>query len=372
MRKYTQEEAEKLFLSKGFKLLDNYISNSNKQKVKCLKCRNIVFTSLSSCKCHYCNPSNNDKKKIAKKRFKEECEKAGFIFVSYKNAFNKKYKCPICGTVYTSTNKNALNCYNCYVNKRKEKSYNKLKKFCKENGDKLLTKKEKFRSITQKIKIEYKCGHVGKPQGNNYLINPRCNVCARKKVGKLKRISIEYIKRNCRIANVTITSKFISTGKSGYYKGICNKCGNEVIIKSTKYCIPRCTKCNPTTIQEPIVETLLRKWLIRKTKEKWKKIRPKWLPSPSCNGYFLELDMYCKKLKMAIEYQGPHHYIKNVGIFGLGKKQILKIIKHDFIKKEICEKRKIRLLVIDGTKYNTFKKAKKFITKWLLREGITI
>lgn len=369
MRKYTQEEAEKLFLSKGFKLLDNYISNSNKQKVKCLKCRNIVFTSLSSCKCHLCNANNCDKIKLAKEDFKKTCSKANVTYIYYKNANDKKWKCPKCGNVFKTW---PTKCKTCIIKQRIKNSYKNLEKNVLKNGDTLLTEFSEYKGITNNIKIRYSCGHLGTPKGNNYLINPRCNVCARKKVGKLKRISIKYIKRNCRIANVTITSKFISTGKSGYYKGICNKCGNEVIIKSAKYCIPRCTKCNPTTIQEPIVETLLRKWLIRKTKEKWKKIRPKWLPSPSCDGYFLELDMYCKKLKMAIEYQGPHHYIKNVGIFGLGKKQILKIIKHDFIKKEICEKRKIRLLVIDGTKYNTFKKAKKFITKWLLREGITI
>ena len=335
MRKYTQEEAKKKFKELGFKLLDKYVSNNHKQKVKHLKCGNILYCMLTSCKCHYCMPSNNDKKKIAKKRFKEKCEKAGFIFVSYKNAFNKKYKCPICGNVYTSTNKNNLNCYNCYANKRREKSYNKLKKFCKENGDKLLTKKEKFRSITQKVKIEYKCGHVGKPKGNNYLNNPSCNSCARKKVGKTKRIPLRIIKRNCKLSNVKITSKFKKYGINGlgYYDGICLGCGGYVKIHSATYKLPRCPKCNPAPIQ-PIIETKLREWLCRKTKEEWIKVRPKWLPSPSCKGYNLELDMYCKKLHKAVEYQGPHHYLDNVGIFGLNKKAILKIISHDKVKKE--------------------------------------
>ena len=152
---------------------------------------------------------------------------------------------------------------------------------------------------------------------------------------------------------------------NGYYDGICNKCGNYVRVCSSKYGLPRCTKCNPVTIQEPKVETDLKTWLCKVTNEEWIKVRPKWLPSPSCDNYYLELDMYCKKLKLAVEYNGPHHFIENVGIYGLSKKNVLKIINHDKVKQKVCKKKGINLLVINGIENSTFLQARKETKKWL-------
>ena len=367
MKKHTQEEAELLFRKKGFKLLDTYVSNCHNQKVKCLKCKHVTYTSLSSRKCSFCNPNNSEKKLLTCNYFKKKCKEAGVRFLCYKNANEKRWQCPKCKSIFKTW---PTRCSTCLHKNKIKESYEKLKNACTENNDELLTKFSEYHTIQQKVKIRYKCGHVGTPQGNNYLTNPKCNICARKKVGKHKRIDIKYIKRNCKYANIRIVSKFISTSGNGYYKGICNKCGCEVKIKSSSYKIPRCPKCNPFTIQEPLVETLLREWLVKKTKKEWIKTRPSWLPSPSCKGYFLELDMYCEDLKLAIEYQGPHHYLDNVGIFGLNEKQVLKIVKHDKVKKEICNKRRIKLLVINGTKYDTFKSARKLVKKWLIKEGI--
>ena len=366
MRKYTQKEAKKKFKELGFILLDEYVSNNHKQKVKHIKCGKITYSKLTSCRCHYCHPNNKDKAKLAKERFKKECEKSGFIFVSYKDASNKKYKCPNCGKIHNA-DKHSLTCHDCYIKQIKDKSYNKLKKFCKENGDKLLTKREKFHTITQRVRVEYKCGHIGRPQGNGYLNNPSCNTCARKKVGKTKRVSLKIIKRNCKLTNVELINKKLRKNDNGsyYYDGKCLKCGNYVKVPSRTCKLPRCITCSPVTIQEPIVETKLRDWLCRKTGYKWVKLRPKWLPSPSCDGYFLELDMYCPKLKKAVEYQGAHHYIENVGIYGLNRKSILKIIKHDKVKKKLCKERGVDLLTVNGIKYYSFKLAKKEVLKWL-------
>lgn len=74
------------------------------------------------------------------------------------------------------------------------------------------------------------------------------------------------------------------------------------------------------------------------------KIRPNWLKNPK-TGRNLELDGYCEELKLAIEYNGPHHYPSTAGITENEQKQI----DRDLIKKKLCDIKGIKLLVIPYT-----------------------
>lgn len=74
-------------------------------------------------------------------------------------------------------------------------------------------------------------------------------------------------------------------------------------------------------------------------------IKPKWLKNPK-TGYPLELDCYYEKLKIAIEYQGPHHY-KLVKKFHKNGLESLKEVKEkDRIKKELCKQQGVRLICV--------------------------
>lgn len=80
------------------------------------------------------------------------------------------------------------------------------------------------------------------------------------------------------------------------------------------------------------------------TKLSFYKIRPKWLINPKTNRA-LELDMYNYNLKLAIEYNGPQHYVypnryhKNIDEFYLQ-------LDRDQIKVKLCNQYYIKLITI--------------------------
>jgi len=84
--------------------------------------------------------------------------------------------------------------------------------------------------------------------------------------------------------------------------------------------------------------------------------RPNWLRGKT--GKKLELDGYCKELKLAFEYQGEQHY-KFVNY--LKGKNIEKIQKHDRLKTELCKKNNVTLIQIPY--YISYEKMQDFIIK---------
>jgi hypothetical protein len=66
------------------------------------------------------------------------------------------------------------------------------------------------------------------------------------------------------------------------------------------------------------------------------KSRPDWLISRE--GFKLELDGYSERLRMAFEYQGPHH------------RTIALVRAHDEIKRQACAERGIQLIEVDAIK----------------------
>lgn len=91
-----------------------------------------------------------------------------------------------------------------------------------------------------------------------------------------------------------------------------------------------------------LYERICRKYLEDIFEEEFRKQRPKWLVNDSGNR--LELDGYCEKLGIAFEHNGTQHY-KPVKHFG-GKDKFEKTFRNDFIKKELCDKFSVKLIII--------------------------
>ena len=91
------------------------------------------------------------------------------------------------------------------------------------------------------------------------------------------------------------------------------------------------------------------------------KIKPNWLKNKKGNN--LELDFYCKELKLAFEYQGAQHEEYNKFFHRNDINNFYKQLEHDKIKKELCEKKGIRLVCVPS-KYNY--KNKSEMNKYIL------
>lgn len=113
----------------------------------------------------------------------------------------------------------------------------------------------------------------------------------------------------------------------------------------------------------------LKKW---KTEEKCRKIlesilkepcpsvRPDFLRNPR-TGYCLELDCYCEKYRIALEFNGKQHY-KYPNRFHRSKKAFKKQLAYDRYKIESCKRAGIYLISVPYTKR---KKLKEFILQKL-------
>jgi len=86
-------------------------------------------------------------------------------------------------------------------------------------------------------------------------------------------------------------------------------------------------------------ENLCRSILQELTGYQFIKIRPSFLQG-------LELDGYCEELKIAFEYQGEQHYYYNPHFHRNGIRDLISQNLRDKIKKNICDKTRIRLIII--------------------------
>lgn len=84
---------------------------------------------------------------------------------------------------------------------------------------------------------------------------------------------------------------------------------------------------------------------------KGSKVRPDWLRNPT-TGRNLELDHYYPTLKLAIEYNGKHHY-KRHRKYHKTKAAFEDQQARDKLKSELCAKAGIKLIVIPYTARGT-------------------
>ena len=99
-----------------------------------------------------------------------------------------------------------------------------------------------------------------------------------------------------------------------------------------------CPQCASTF---HISEELCRATFEQIFKVQFNKIKPSWIRNQ--RGYKLELDGYNEKLGIAFEYQGIQHYKSR---FYDDEKSLAKRISHDRLKKSLCKKNNVHLIVI--------------------------
>lgn len=78
------------------------------------------------------------------------------------------------------------------------------------------------------------------------------------------------------------------------------------------------------------------------------KVRPQWLLNPISGG-FMELDMYCDSMKLAIEYNGQQHYSYSEFMHNKNKDKFALQKYKDYVKRDLCKKNNIYLIEVPYT-----------------------
>jgi hypothetical protein len=154
---------------------------------------------------------------------------------------------------------------------------------------------EKCVNASTKLKWQCKEGHEWDATPNKIKQGQWCPYCAR-----CVKLSIKEMQSMAKSRG----GLCLSTNYANAHTKLIWQCKEGHIWKATANGIQQgqwCPKCS-----EGISERICRKIFENIFDEKFPKRRPEWLVTPQ--GIRMELDGYCKKLKIAFEYQGVQHY----------------------------------------------------------------
>lgn len=234
-------------------------------------------------------------------------------------------------------------CKDCYDNRRRI-SPDIIKNSFEKEGYKLLSKKY----INNKHYLKYIClnGHRHSIKWNDWNSGVRCKEC----VDELQRIPFEIIYKSFnREGYVLLSKKYINNQSHLKYK-----CTRNHICKTTWSRWKsghRCGKCSSIISkgEKQVVK------FVKSLKFKVVENDRKTIVNPTTK-WPLELDIFIPKLKKAIEYNGTYWHA--------GKYKN----PNDALKKVLCKKKKIKLLVISELDWKTkCNRCKNRISKFLVK-----
>lgn len=234
--------------------------------------------------------------------------------------------------------------------KRKEKFLKMVQEKAASKGGICLS--EEYIDKNHKMKMQCSEGHIWETRPHDLLRDHWCAKC----IGNAK-LSI----KDCKKIAKEREGLCLSTDYKNSKDKITWQCENGHVFKTSLALINYgywCPFCKNKT------EALCKEFLEDYFDCKFVKVRPSWLIG--VNGHPLELDGYCESLKLAFEYNGIQHY-QPVDFFG-GVDRFKTIKKNDQIKKKLCKKNNVKLIVIDTIKKPTKKNVKTKIMEILFEK----
>lgn len=239
-----------------------------------------------------------------------------------------------------------------------------MQEFAKERGGKCLSKK--YINMTTHLKWECKEDHVWSAIPTCVISRGQwCAKCSSKNAAISKRIDWKdiqdaAIKKNGKL--LSDESEYINTySKLKWqceYGHIWYACIDSV--KNTNRWCPKCNISYGENLSREILQTIFKK--------QFPSCKPEWLINPITNRP-LELDGYNDELKLAFEYNGIQHYKKN--IYSKTKEILNNQFYRDNIKKNVCDKLNIKLIIIPY-KYDNENDIKKCIVEQLKDFGYNV
>ncbi len=272
-----------------------------------------------------------------KSKLNIECPKGHKYSVRF-NSFKSGHRCRIC------------------YNEKQRFIFNYIKNYIKNKNYKLLS--IEYINIRKKLKLKCPKGHEF-PMSFNQFKNmksrcPYCNI-------ENQKHTFEFVKKYIEKQRYELISvEYINAHNKLKLK--CPK-GHEYPVNFNNFKNgQRCPYCNIYRNQEKC-----RKIFEQLTNKKFPKTRPKWIRNPKTN-YLLELDGYCRELKIAFEYDGIQHFEEHIFFHKHKNCSLKNIQERDRLKDQLCLKNGVKLLRI---KYKV-KNKEKFIKRFLIKNNIKI
>jgi hypothetical protein len=232
-----------------------------------------------------------------------------------------------------------------------------MHKLARKRGGECLSKNY----INARTKLLWKCsqGHKWKAKPNDIQQGYWCPYCA----GKI-RLTIEIMRQ-------------IAQERGG-------RCLSKKYINNSTKLLWECTeghkwRAKPNSIQQGtwcptcssgLGERICREFFEQIFKKPFPKSYPSWLKNERNNQ--MELDGYCKSLKIAFEHHGGQHYssdslfIRNESDFDLRKSD-------DIHKRELCNKHKVKLIEVpEIPRFLPVNEIKPFLFKECAKKGIEV
>ena len=194
--------------------------------------------------------------------------------------------------------------------------------------------------VNAHVHLKWRCkeGHEWEATYNNIGKGKWCPRCATEEVAAKQRLTIEEMQ--------AIAESRGGKCISDLYVNIDTKLDWECIrghrfkarpdtVKRVQWC-PECK----ASISENIVRAFFEELFRNKFPQVW----PSWLRNS--NGRVMQIDGFCKNLKIGFEYQGQQHFEKNHYLSVAGNNTFEQRQRYDREKVELCAQRGIRLFRI--------------------------
>jgi hypothetical protein len=221
---------------------------------------------------------------------------------------------------------------------------------------------KEYTGIFNKLLWECEFGHQWEANFHSIKSGSWCPICALKIKGNKKYTILDIKKYAKNIDIICLSDKYINyTSK---LKLMCNK--NHIFFKSFAD-LKQSNKC-PICSSDGLGERLCRSAFEQLFNKKFPKNYPKWLRTNEGNA--LELDGYNEELGIAFEHQGQQHYKYNKFFHG-SLEDFEKQKERDILKKELCQKNNVKLIIVpEIPKLLKLKNLKKYLINELNKYNI--
>lgn len=320
-----------------------YANSKTKLKWRCTKGHEWEALPSNVLKGHWCKDCGNERQGRAKAKSIDDARALGrarggeCLSEEYiNNNTPLRWRCGACGHEWEACESSIQQgswCPKCAGRLAPDEALRELQKLAAKKGGGCLS--EQY--LGARTKHRWRCaqGHEWEAVPYSIRAGSWCKKCS-----GTYRLTLEEMKETARkIGGQCLSTHYVNSDQKLHW--LCAE-GHEWLavgyhVRAGHWC-PVCTAGNSERICKDIFEQMFGR--------PFSKVKPGWLLN--ARGKRMELDGYCKELRLAFEYQGVQHY-KHIGHFHRDDQSLAQRKQDDALKETLCSRHGVHLIVIPYT-----------------------